>query len=110
MDQLFLLRPGFHDALGGPWFCPWCARLEGLLAYSPHLSAQLDICRVPFERPRAAVVALLGEAQQACPVLVLDPANQWHEARKALNGRLFLVADEMLPYLAERYGVPRPHP
>lgn len=110
MDQLFLLRPGFNDALGGPWFCPWCARIEGLLSYCPALLEQIQVHRIPFERPRQAVVAVLGEGHQACPVLVLDLDHAWDEARRADNGRRYLLADEMLPYLAERYGVPRPHP
>lgn len=46
--------------------------MEGLLASYPARGArQLQVIRVPFERPRQAVVALLGLENQNLPVQVL---------------------------------------
>ena len=63
-DQLFLLRADFADpALGpGAYHCTDCARIEGLLSYFPALRTQLDVTYVDLPRPRAGIVALLGEA------------------------------------------------
>jgi hypothetical protein len=70
---LFLLEPDFPDpAIGeGPWYCPHCAQVEGLLAMYPQLRARLDIRRVDFAKPRSAIVEFLGPEVQSCPMLVL---------------------------------------
>nr|WP_260855257.1 DUF3088 domain-containing protein [Mesorhizobium amorphae] len=47
--------------------------VEGVIASFPALEDLLDIRRVDFKRPRAEVVALVGEANQALPVLILRP-------------------------------------
>lgn len=80
--------------------------------YYPKLKAQLDVRVVDFERPRAEVVALLGEENQCCPSLILaDPSKA-----VALNlpvkeaGELCFMDDEKAIglYLSQVYGVSRP--
>lgn len=106
-DILFLLPPSFDVDGQGPWFCPDCAPVEGLLANYPLLKGELDIRYVDFPRPRAAMVALAGEAHQGCPTLLtrtkpegMDTphANGWH-----------VIADPwpIARYLRLRYGIPR---
>ncbi|MEZ6022738.1 MAG: DUF3088 family protein [Hyphomonadaceae bacterium] len=67
--------------------------------------------RVAFPRPREAVLALIGEANQSLPALVLaDSASPPAEA-KEWQGRFFL--DEPKPitrYLSAAYGGAGPHP
>ena len=110
-DRLFLLNPGWTDDLGGPWFCPAGAVIEGVLAFHPDLMAQLDITRLDHPRPRQPVIDLVGEDHQSCPILVLDDAFDWPEAEtSAATGRRFLQDEAIIPYLAARYGVSRPHP
>ncbi|MDI4657572.1 DUF3088 family protein [Xanthobacter autotrophicus] len=61
-DLLILLAPGFSDPArpGRRFFCPDCNRVEGVLASNPGLADRITVRRVPFPRPRAEVVALLG--------------------------------------------------
>ena len=112
-DTLFLLKPGFVDA-DKAWFCPYCAQVAGMLAYFPQLRETLDIVEVDFPRPRRAIVELVGEAQQSCPVLVLADAS---ELPPELNEDLLLVQGRrvigrtkaILHYLAASRGLPLPH-
>lgn len=116
-DQLFLLKPDFSDGGTGPWYCPSCATLEGLLSFYPKLRSQLAVQYLDFPRPRTPVIAAIGEAHQGLPVLVIaakvDPASD--AALQGLDvgtgtGHRFLngVAD-IGKYLARRYGIGAPH-
>ena len=75
MEKLFLLKADFKDADRGDgkrYFCSDCAILEGLIAYYPRLSNELQVTYLNFARPRDILVDLIGEANQSCPVLVLE--------------------------------------
>ena len=113
-DKLFLLPPGFVDAAlddgGKGWICPACAMVEGFLGIFPQVREQLEVVYVPFQRPRAPVVELIGESRQGLPVLVLaGPSDA--DGVETLNGHAF-ISDEkaILRYLAARHGVAAPHP
>lgn len=111
-DRLFLIAPGFEDpaAPGRTFFCPDCNQVEGVLASHPVLAERIEVVRVPFPRPRAPVVALLGEANQSLPVLILgDSAPAPADART--HDGLSFVTDtrRILELIAERHGVPFPH-
>lgn len=110
-DRLLLLNPGWTDDQGGPWYCPAGAIIEGVLAFHPALPEQLDIIRLDHPRPRPAVIDLVGEDHQSCPILVLDGTFDWPDAKiSAATGRWFLQDEAIIPYLAARYGIARPHP
>ncbi|MFN3931380.1 MAG: DUF3088 family protein [Brevundimonas sp.] len=110
-DRLFLVNPGWTDDLGGPWYCPAGAVIEGVLAFHPALTRQLDITRLDHPRPRQPVIDLVGEDHQSCPILVLDGVLDWPDAEtSAATGRRFLQDETIIPYLAARYGISRPHP
>jgi Protein of unknown function (DUF3088) len=112
-DILFLLKPGFTDpALPGQDFYCWsCALMEGVLASFPALGANLDVRRIAFPRPRADVIALIGEANQSLPVLVLAndaPAGLpggSHQGRRYVNEPMAI-----LDVLHRRHGFPPAHP
>lgn len=111
-DRLFLISPGFEDPAhpGRAYFCPHCNAVEGVLASHPALAEAIEVVRVPFARPRAPVVALIGEENQSLPVLVLgDSAPPPDDALS--HGALRFVADtrRILEVIAERHGVPFPH-
>ncbi len=112
-DILFLLTPGFADpALPGQDFYCWhCALMEGVLASFPALGANLDVRRIAFPRPRDEVIALIGEANQSLPVLVLADDAPAGLATAAHAGRGF-VNDPMvlLDVLHQRHGFPPRHP
>lgn len=75
MKKLFLLKADFQDASradGKRYFCPDCVMIEGLLSYYPRLLDELEVKYVNFARPRPAIVDLIGEENQSCPVLVLE--------------------------------------
>ncbi|MCX5651381.1 MAG: DUF3088 family protein [Planctomycetota bacterium] len=117
MDILFLLNPNFTDAArdseGKRYYCPSCAFLEGVLHYCPELREKLDIRFIDYPRPRREIIALVGDANQGCPNLVLDPAN--HGFVDA--SRFYRVGDRLhtndtkviVEYLAVRYGVQIAH-
>lgn len=112
-DKLFLLKPGFPDNGEGPFYCPGCAEVEGLLGYHHLLRQQLEITYVDFPRPRPAIVELIGEANQSAPVLVL--AEKPGELPPGVpvqeyQGRYFVAeAKEIGYYLAHKYGTARSH-
>jgi len=107
---LFLLRAGFPDAKHGPEgaYCPECATVAGILYYYPDVAAQLDIRQVDAPRPRPAVVALVGEENQSCPVLVLPEGDRPAGASVAM-GRAFVSGPAaIVTFLADHYGTARP--
>jgi hypothetical protein len=112
-DRLYLLKPGFFDAGEGPYFCPECAQMTGLMEFYPALRTLLEVRWLDFERPRRELVELLGEAHQGCPVLVLAGAPVKSPGPLPLqqaNGRWFVDgASEIAHYLAQVHGSGRPH-
>ena len=79
MKKLFLLKADFQDASradGKRYFCPDCVMIEGLLSYYPRLLDELEVKYVNFARPRPALVNLLGEENQSCPVLVFEDGKR----------------------------------
>jgi len=110
-DHLLLLNPDWYDDQGGPWFCPAGSVIEGVLAFYPKLKDGLQITRLDHPRPRPAVIELVGEEHQSCPILVLDGEFDWPAAEtSAATGRRFLQDEAIIPYLAARYGIGLPHP
>lgn len=112
-DRLYLLKPDFLDGDKGPYFCPGCAQMLGLLKIYPKLKDVLEIRQVDFQRPRSELVELLGEENQSCPVLVLHkvavglPA---HLSVRNANSHSFVEgANEIAEYLAHIHGVGIPH-
>ena len=112
-DRLILLQPGFQDPAfpGQRFYCSECALVEGVLASFPTLGKQIDVQRVPWPRPRSAVIDLIGEANQSLPVLVLaDDAPPDLDA-SVHNGRRFAAGkDAIVKMLSARHGIPIPHP
>lgn len=108
-DRLFLIEPGFVRPNRDPharFVCPDCNLLEGLLATDPARAAQaLQVQRVPFERPRQAVIDLLGPEHQGLPVLVLGDEHP-APADALSHGTLRFVDDpaRIAALLAERHG------
>jgi len=110
-DRLYLLNADWFDDQGGPWYCPPGARIEGVLSLYPRLREQVQVTHLDHPRPRAAVVAEVGEANQSCPLLVLDGEFDWPDAQVSEEtGARYLQDDDILPYWAARYGIGRPHP
>lgn len=110
-DTVYLISPGFEDPKqpGQTFICPYCNQVEGLLASFPDLAAGIDVVRVPFARPRQAVIERLGEANQSLPVLVLGDGAAPDDAER--HGDVAFVNDtkRILELLAERHGFPRLH-
>jgi hypothetical protein len=112
-DTLFLLAPGFEDPAypGEVFYCWHCALLEGVLASFPDLAARLDVRRVPWPRPRNAVIEWAGEANQSLPLLVLADGETSAHRTGLHAGRAFIAdKDGILAALSERHGFPAPHP
>lgn len=112
-DRLYLLKPDFLDGDKGPYFCPGCAQMLGLLEIYPTLKDVLEIRLVDFARPRPELVELLGEENQSCPVLVLHKVAAGlpsHLSVQNAEGHSFLEgANEIAEYLAHIHGVGIPH-
>ncbi|HEY3369285.1 MAG TPA: DUF3088 family protein [Prolixibacteraceae bacterium] len=100
MEKLFLLKPDFQDIKLGAeikFFCPNCALLEGILSFYPRLRNELEVHYVDFPRPRPAIIELIGEANQSCPVLVLE------------DGRFINEPQDIVRYLTENYHIGQAH-
>jgi hypothetical protein len=108
-DHLFLIQPGFQRPNRDPkdrFVCPECNIIVGLLASdSPHDRRQLQVTRVPFERPRKAVVDLIGLDNQELPALVLGD-DLALPADAKVNSGIYFVNDcaRIAELLAERHG------
>lgn len=112
-DILFLLQHGFPDGPGAPYYCPDCTQIAGLLRLSPELMARIDIRHAQFPRPRPEIVELVGESNQSCPLLILDPESPAPVGGCGVNpktGLRFLNSAAAIgTYWSERFGTPRPH-
>ena len=112
-DRLYLLNPNFLEHGKGPFFCPGCAQMLGLLEFYPELKERLSVRYVDFPRPRPELVELLGEENQSCPVLVLEtvpPSVPSNFKLQHANGRAFVEgANEIAEYLAHAHGIGIPH-
>jgi hypothetical protein len=112
-DKLFLLKPDFVDPAypGQRFYCWHCALMEGVLASFPELAQRLEVERIAFPRPRQAVVALVGEARQNLPLLVLADDAPADLATGAHGGTRFVDdKDRILAVLTKRHGFPVPQP
>lgn len=111
-DTLFLLNAHFTDGDDTRYYCPTCAELIGLLEFYPALKQHLEVRFVDFPRPRPALVELIGEENQSCPVLVLKdaPSDANPLVQKSANGRYFVPdSDNIAKYLAAKHGTGVPH-
>lgn len=109
---LFLLQPGFYDGTEGPFYCPYCASLEGLIGGVPEIERAISVKRIEFVRPRKEIIPLIGEEHQSCPVLVLGEGAEipTEAAISSETGRAFI--DDWIKigsYLATTLGIVRPH-
>ena len=105
---LFLLNPGFSDAAqpGKKFFCPACIFVEGLLATYPEQLASLKVERVGFTRPRPAVIAAAGEANQGLPLLVLEGKSDSIHVTGEHNGHSLVAGKEAIAaYFAETLAI-----
>ena len=112
LDQLYLLKHDFQDQ-GKTYYCPGCAEMIDLLEFYPALKRNIEIRYLDFARPRQELIALLGEAHQSCPVLVIatDPKNlSAHLKVQHANGHAFVAnTREIGQYLAHVHGIGIPH-
>lgn len=109
---LFLLQPGFDDAKqpDKTFFCPSGTLIEGVLAVYPQLKEKIDVQRVPFARPRQAVVAAAGDANQGLPLLVLNEKSSSEHVTGEHEGRSLIAGkDAIAAYFAETYGIDWSH-
>jgi glutathione S-transferase len=112
-DRLIILKAGFGDPAfpGQTFYCWHCALMEGVLASFPELLDRIEVERIAWPRPRHEVIALVGEDNQSLPVLVLADGETSHHQTGTHNGRAFISdKDAILAALAERHGIPVPHP
>ncbi|KMO28851.1 DUF3088 domain-containing protein [Methylobacterium aquaticum] len=112
-DHLFLLAPDFVDPAypGRRFYCWHCALIEGVLAGFPALAGRLDVTRLPWPRPRQALIDRVGEAHQSLPLLVLAAdAPDCLATRRHGAVRFIADMDAILRALHERHGIPEPHP
>ncbi|MDF7776819.1 DUF3088 family protein [Sphingomonas sp. AOB5] len=100
-DRLFVLDTEWADPdFGGQrrFYCRFSVMVEGLLGLFPERAANIDVIRVAWPRPRAAVVEALGEANQNLPALA------FHE------GGFVNEIEALLAALHTRHGFPERHP
>ena len=111
-DTLFILRAPFEDPeLEGTWFCRDCATMEGALLANPQWARAIEVVRTAFPRPRRDVIALIGEANQSLPALVLADVAKAPPDAQMFGATPFLTEPKAIcRYLAAQYGGAGPHP
>ena len=100
MGNLFLLKPDFQDVnrnAESRYFCPPCALIEGVLSFYPQLRNELEVTYVDFVRPRQAIIDLIGEENQGCPVLILE------------DGSFLNETDAIIQHLNKKYKIGQAH-
>jgi hypothetical protein len=100
-DTLFVLDTDYADpAFGGErrFYCKDCVTVEGLLALFPDRAGNIEVVRVGWPRPRAEVVAALGEESQNLPALAFA------------EGGFANDIEGVLAALHTRHGFPERHP
>ena len=118
MEKLFLLKPDFIDVkidnVGKLYYCHQCAMIAGIIKFYPQLETMLEINYVDFKRPRKAIIELIGEDNQSCPVLIIENSQDQNVDISYFNSygdKLFINStDSILKYLSEKYGIGNPHP
>lgn len=109
-DTLFMLPPGFEDNERRE-YCPECIEMWGLLSWFPALKDSLEILYMPINKPRDAMVEILGEKNQNCPTLLLHADSPRYEGCGVMRyrGHDFINnARDIGKYYAYRYGTPWP--
>nr|ABR12878.1 Orf24 [Mesorhizobium sp. CJ1] len=82
-----------------------------MLTSFPRLVDAIDVHRIGFFRPRADVVTLVGEANQAPPVMVPAAGQTSPHASGEANGRQFVSSAERIIDALVGHGlIPPPHP
>jgi len=111
-DTLFIIKAPFEDhELAGAWFCRDCATIEGALLANPHWANHIDVKRVSYPRPRAEVIAALGEENQSLPALVIADLTRAPAEAMMAGATPFLNEPKAITrYLAATYGGAGPHP
>ena len=118
MTKLFLLKPDFKDSKIDNeeklYYCPQCALIAGIIKYYPQLETRLVINYVDFQRPRKAIIELIGEDNQSCPTLIIENNQEENVDLSYFNsyGDILFInsTDSILKYLSEKYGIGNPHP
>lgn len=112
-DRLYLLDPQFEESAypGRSFYCRDCVTIDGLLARFPDKASELEVIRIAYPRPRDAVIAVVGEAHQNLPLLVLAPGADAALA-DGRHGDTRFVSDfkGLLHALHIRHGFPEAHP
>ena len=106
-DILFLLDPESVKTEGKLRYCPDCALVAGYLRFYPAVEKELSVRFVAPPRPRMDIVALLGEAQQGAPVLVLDRDSELAPGIPCgeINGFRFIDDPKaILAYLGQKHA------
>ena len=108
-DRLYILKAPFQDG-EQDWYCNDCATLEGALLANPHWKDAIEIHRIAFPRPRKELVALVGEAHQGLPMLIMEAKGAPLHALRV--GDLAILKDvrEIGWAIATRHGGVGPHP
>jgi hypothetical protein len=118
MAKLFLLKPDFVDIKidneDKLYYCPQCAMISGIIKYYPQLETVLEINYVDFQRPRKAIIELIGEDNQSCPVLIIENSQEGSVDISYFHSYgdiLFVNSNDLIiKYLTEKYGIGIPHP
>ena len=96
---------------GRSFLCPDCTLIEGILALCPELTGRVAIHRIGFARPRAAVVARIGEAHQSLPVLILAEGRTSPFRSGAAGGREFISDPKgIAAEWSRHFAIPELHP
>lgn len=112
-DTLIIIKPDFLDPAfpDTRFYCWHCALLEGVLVSFPALLTRLNVVRIDWPKPRQEVIQLIGEENQALPVLIFAADASEQSGARYFRGRQFVAGkDDILKALTSRHKIPAPHP
>ncbi|MFD2179009.1 DUF3088 family protein [Veronia pacifica] len=112
---LFLLKRDFTDEEQGKgkFFCPFCLKVEGLMAMFPEIRHAIEVRYVDFDKPRANLADFVGSDNQSCPHLIFpDGDDQW-SGKYSLKSEMGIVhidrTSYILNYFIDRFDLPSAH-
>lgn len=114
-DQLFVIQADFSPkGSSNRFYCPGCSEILGLFQLYPDLKSKVEIRYVTFDRPRPAIVDLIGAENQGSPVLVLGQESSQKtttaKIQTSQGNRFINDLREIGIYLSEAYGIGFPYP
>ncbi|PAJ72013.1 hypothetical protein CJF42_23530 [Pseudoalteromonas sp. NBT06-2] len=112
---LYLFERDFKDESfkGERFFCPFCLKIEGLMALFPEIRHAVEVRYVDFTKPRGELTKFVGENNQSCPQAIFvagDDSWSGQYSKKSEQGTIHIdKTKDIMKYFIDRFELPKSH-